>query len=475
MKKKHKKLLIVGVIFLLGILPRLYLMPIPNSDDDMFFQAWTKRIIKHGLSNIYNSQLGFNTWGMHPPLNYYLLWATGSTYQKLFANSFRQFNLESIKLMILTKIPNLICDLLIAIIIYLAVSKNNNFKLAILALCFYLFSPAMIWEGAYIGQIESLQSILMLLSIVFLGSNKIELSWITITMGILTKAQCIIFAPLILLASILKFPFKRVVRALFWSLLVASITLLPWIYYGKISDILSLYINGTIDNLPFVALGAGNIWSLWTSFLFKEFALGYTNTNSYWLIKDSQPLLDWPHLSYKQFGLLLFAIWYLIAILCLLKKRTRFNLYQTASLVCFSFFMLPTQMLERYLYPLFPLLAITLFSKKNLIIYLASSISFFINLYLVFPLAHVSPLMALANPNDQSLYQYLRAPFGTSRLLTVTISCLNLGLFLFLTFQTLDYSFNFTNKSKSRSKKAVFKNNQSALPHSPIKKQAKMF
>lgn len=437
---KKKICWIIVITLLLGILPRMYLLPIPNNDDDMMFQVWIRHILRFGLHNIYNPLTGMKLKAMHPPLNYCFLRFIGSTFLKFFSSSIDRFDLESCALMILCKIPNLLFDLLIATLIFCVILKHKYFKMAYLALCFYLFNPAMIWEAGYVGQIESIQALFMLLAVVFLDFGKIELSWIAITLGILTKFQTFILVPLILFLSIKKFPVKRILRSTLLSLLVAFIILLPWIYNGQLPNVVRIYTT-TIDTYPFISINACNIWGLWSSFLYDKFSIGFGDGSGTIFTPDNYTIPYFPFFSYKQLGIFLFSIWYIMVIYCLNKKQNRVNLYLCTSIICFAFFMLPTQIHERYLFPFFSLFAIILFRRKIFtLIYIALSISFLLNLYMSFPLANVTPHIALTNPNNPLFYNYLSFPLNISSPLTAILCFFNLGLFLLLTLYMFIYS-----------------------------------
>jgi hypothetical protein len=57
------------------------------------------------------------------------------------------------------KIPNLLCDLLIANVVFLATRRRFAFLMAMTVLCLYWFNPAMTWEGGFVGQIEAVQTL----------------------------------------------------------------------------------------------------------------------------------------------------------------------------------------------------------------------------------------------------------------------------------------------------------------------------
>jgi hypothetical protein len=57
----------------------------------------------------------------------------------------------------IVKIPNR--DVLIANVVFLATRRRFAFLMAMTVLCLYWFSLAMTWEGGFVGQIEAVQTL----------------------------------------------------------------------------------------------------------------------------------------------------------------------------------------------------------------------------------------------------------------------------------------------------------------------------
>ena len=417
-------MIVLALIFTLALAVRLYLLPLQNDDDDIFtfLIPWTERALKHGVWMIYD----LGSQDMHPPLNYYLLWMSGKLYQAFFAVSpGGALDPPSLPLMMLIKLPNLICDLLIGLIVFLAVLKRTSFGLAVTILCLYLFNPAIIWEAAFVGQFEAIQTIFILLAVVLLYVGKVEISWAALALAALTKPQGLILIPLIGFASLLMFPASRLLRAGMAALAVTFVVLLPWILSGRMSDIFELF-GGFVDSHPWITLNAANLWALVSSIWDQGFQIGSGDVSGTVLFDDGEPLQILPFLTYKQVGLALFAIAYAFALTCIIKRRDGMTLLLTAAFVFFAFFMLPTQMTERYLFPFFPLFAITLM-QGPLPLYVAASATFMLNLYLVFPLPDIAP-WNVTSIQYPPLYDFLAIADGVRRPLTVALSLANIGL-----------------------------------------------
>jgi hypothetical protein len=81
----------------------------------------------------------------------------------------------------------------------------------------------------------------------------------------------------------------------------------------------------------------------------------------------------------------------------LTKKRDYKGIFFAAAFASLAFFMLPTEMHERYMYPVLPILAMCLFTDKRLRwVFGILSVTFFVNLVAVLPFDHTEKLFDLS-------------------------------------------------------------------------------
>jgi Gpi18-like mannosyltransferase len=206
----------------------------------------------------------------------------------------------------------------------------------------YAFNPAVIFNSAIWGQFDAIYTLFLLLSLMLLIAAKPKLAAVAFTMGILTKPQSIALAPLIAFLILRKHGW----RSLLTSLLAATATIFAVIIPFEWSNPITF-----LSNIYFGAYGG---YAVTTANAFNLWALG-----GLW-----QP----------DTSLLLIAGWVMFGIL------TAFTLYVlhkrldtsgellilfSAFMLFFGFFMLPTRIHERYLFPALSVLALMLpFSKK---------------------------------------------------------------------------------------------------------------
>ena len=179
-------------------------------------------------------------------------------------------------------------------------------------------------------------------------------------------------------------------------------------------------------------LNAANIWSLAGSASQDNFAISSPSSAAMSLIPDGNPVQWLPLLTYKQLGLAMFAASYVLALLCVYRRRDWLALYLASGFIFLAFFMLPTQITERYLFPMFPLIVMTApIGTTPLTIYFVASLTFMLNLYMVYPLAKVAPWNVVSNAKDPLPYKYLSI-VGYHHEITFWLSVINLTLLLWL-------------------------------------------
>jgi 4-amino-4-deoxy-L-arabinose transferase-like glycosyltransferase len=425
-------------IVMLGTALRLWLLPLPNNDDDLFLQDWARRVHEHGVVNSYNPELG-RVAAMHPPLNYYLLGLSAAAYRACCQPAPGAFDETSVALMVLIKLPNLLCDLLIALVIVLVVRSRAGGSAATAALAFYMLNPAMIWEASFVGQIEAVQTLPILMALAFLYFDRVELSWAALALAVLTKPQGIVLAPLVLLYSILTWPPRRLLRAAGTAALVAVVILLPWLLEaGRLQEVVQVFAN-TVDTYPFLTVNGANLWGVLTALTHPGYAIGGGEGEDTLLLSDAgQP--GWlPGLTYKQIGLMLFALAYVASLWALYRRRDKETLLLAAAFGFLAFFMLPTQVTERYLFPFFPILA-TVLTRATRRLYLAASVTFMANLYLVFPLTAVAPWGVISNAKDPLAHGYFELPTPLRPDLTLAISLVNVLILAFFLAHLVGHS-----------------------------------
>lgn len=361
-----KQLGILILIIILALATRFLLSPAEGYTPDMgCWKQWSDSMIQHGFTNIYQK-----TDSNYPPLFLYTLGFVGHFYQ----NISRFFGQNDAILNSLLKTPAIIFDILTGLIIFFVLKKISNFKIACLSTIFYIFNPAIIYESSWWGQVDAINTLFIVLSLLCLiTQKKTSWSWLFLALAIFTKLQSIIFLPLVLFITWKKDKQKprQIVIGMTILVIVTIIILSLFIYTHKIGSFLKNIILGSVGAYPIFSANAFNVW--WPVQIIKG-----------QLIQDTN--LIFGPINYRHLGLAMFACAYIFALYFLNKKSDSKSIWLAASFVALAFFMLPTEMHERYMFPVFALLSLIWIQNKKLWpIYGILSITYLLNLSFVLP------------------------------------------------------------------------------------------
>jgi Gpi18-like mannosyltransferase len=320
-------------LLLFSLLVRLLLFPLPGYKADLsIFAWWFNAAAEHGI-RVFYSVVGSD----YPPFNVYLFWIFGSIAKQLSPSG---TNIVSfIKLL-----PNLF-DTATAFLIFAFVRKRLSFKIALLATALYAFNPAVIFNAAVWGQYDAIYTFFLVLSLMLVLASKPELSAVAFTIGLLTKPQSIALAPLIAFLIFRKHGWRRLLTSLLVAAATIFVVIIPFEWSNPVTFLTNIYF-GAYGGYPYYAyttVNAFNIWAfggMWQAETLTSFLMG-------WIM----------------FGALVVFAFYV------LHKRLDVSgellILFSAFMLFFGFFMLPTRIHERYLFPALSILALMIpFAKK---------------------------------------------------------------------------------------------------------------
>lgn len=376
----------VGLLILLGVVIRLALAPWFGGFgyDIKTFRDWTEHLLNDPLSQFYFVADSPD----HLPGDLWLLLGAGKVYAWLGGTSFR-----GIPFLLAVKAVPVICDVVVALLLYAIVGARQGVHAGITALTWAILNPAFIFLTGIWGQWDAVSGALFLAGtlIVFRRDGSWYWSAPLFAWAMLVKPQMALLAAVVYLIPLLDAwqvgtSIAGAIRVLWWRVLaagalgVATISLLAlpfrvglpgfstrWTLLGRIQEALNLY--------PKITLGACNIWMIYAGSLHRfsdvrRTFLGLT-----------------PH----TWGNILFAL-AMVFILWTMARQVRRAVVPviawTALATAFAFFMLPTRVHERYLFPAV-ILAILLaglvgFPRWGKLLAGAFSASYLFNLVIVY-------------------------------------------------------------------------------------------
>ena len=330
-----REITILAVLLFVAFIVRVLLFPLQGYQNDMAtFSYWFNTAAEHGIRPFYTVVLRDVGWIDYPPFNVYIFWVFGS-----LAKAVSAFGISTVNIVKLA--PNLF-DLATAGLIYVFVRKQLNFKQSLLATALYAFNPAVIFNTAVWGQFDAIYTFFLVLSLMLALKSKPKLSVAVFAIAILTKPQGIALAPLV---AYLIYR-KNGLKSLLFSVLVFAASVLvviaPFEWANPVTFLSRIYF-GAYSGYQYTSINAFNLWGL--------FGL--------WMPDGYLYIVGW-------------ALFGAFAAFTLYVLHKRFNASSellvlfSAFMLFFAFFMLPTRIHERYLFPAISMLALMFpFIKKT--------------------------------------------------------------------------------------------------------------
>ena len=355
-----------------SFLVKVLLFPLPGySIDTNDFASWFHTAATYGV-RVFYPNAGFCDY---PPFNIFIFWVFGSLAARL-----QLFGTGLLNYVI--KLPPNIFDTATAFLIFMFVRKRLNFKTSLVAASVYAFNPAVIFNTAVWGQYDSIYTSLLVLSLLLIFASKPEFSAVTFTIGLLTKPQSIALAPLIAFVIFSKFGWRRLLVSIVAAASTLFIIILPFQWSNPIIFLKNIYF-GAYQGYPYTTMNAFNIWAFggfWVS-----------DTRSFLLVNAFE-------IGWVLFGAL--AVFALYMVHRRLKVSGELLVLFAAFVLFFGFFMLPTRIHERYIFPALSVLALTIpFLKKMRPIYAVLTFTCLINqAYILYYILDANTFISNADP-----------------------------------------------------------------------------
>jgi Gpi18-like mannosyltransferase len=368
-----RELALVIALLLLAFLVRFAFFSNPGYQiDSNDFKLWFQHAADVGPRTFYSN----NYWCDYPPFNIYFFWLFGS-----LAKSLSAFG-TGLALYIV-KLPSNIIDLGTAFVIFAFTRKYVNFKQALLATALYAFNPAVVFNAAVWGQFDAIYTFFLVLSLVFVLQPRRRwtvLAVVAFMLGVLTKPQSVALAPLIAYLALrkLNWNLKGIIISLAAAVGTVFAVILPFEWSNPITFISSKYF-GAYATYPYTSINAFNIWAF----------------GGIW-VPDSKGIITPYIIGWILFAALAsFTVYFVHKSYKISPERIAFF---GALVLFFGFFMLPTRIHERYLFPAMAMSALMFpLVKKSRSLYVVLTATCFVNE------AYVLNALVAAYPNAANI------------------------------------------------------------------------
>ena len=323
-----------------------------HKTDIACFKQWAEHIAKVGTQSFYSPEY----FADYPPLYMLVLYIIGLM-EKLFKLTYNSPIFTT-----LIKFPAMLADVVLVGIIYyegkVRIGKNAATAFALLI----AFSPAIIINSTFWGQIDSLFALFLVASLICLYKEKFYLAAFLYIVCALIKPQAFIIAPVYLCAYFATKDWKMIGKSILIAIATTIITTLPFTNNFNFMWLVEKY-QKTLASYPYATVNAYNLYALF----------GY----------------NWKPLTAK-FMFLPVSFWSTAVILLTtigsiyfyIKAKDKSKLFYMGYLIITTIFTLGAKMHERYLFPALILLAFTYIYKKDkrlLFLFIAQTATHYLN------------------------------------------------------------------------------------------------
>ncbi len=356
--RTRSRVIVAVVLVAVGLAARRPLLPYPGfmHDQDQFV-VWAHVAATTGLAGVYerydhNGRL--TPLCNYPPVQVYVCRALASIYPMIAGKPLDDAAVAAIiarndtpevrAAYVLFKLPAVFADLITVVLLVLWLSRKWSLLFAGIVSALYALHPAVLHDSSVWGQIDSIPTLLLLGAFEAARRKKLNWMWAWATIAALTKPQTLIFFPVWLMLSILqcRTDGRRWLRATWPAVALVAVMLAP--LYGSLGGVREAYI-GAPNYYPFTHLNGFSAWIIKDPLL--ESGLEDNLLNEY--VRDDRPLVF--GVSPRTLGLIgVVLIWWLAIDVIRRRRGDEWSIEWGARLLPLGFFVLSTQMHERYLF-----------------------------------------------------------------------------------------------------------------------------
>jgi Gpi18-like mannosyltransferase len=344
---RQETVLLAGTL-LTAFLARILLFPTLGCAGDMgAYVSWFQTAADHGVRSFY-AAVG---WCDYPPFNVYIFWVFGS-----LAKTSSAWGIDPTYIVKLTPV---VFDLATVTLLFVFLRKYLTLKQSAVGAAIYAFNPAVIYDSAVWGQFDAIYTFLLVLSLMLAIKSKPKFAAAAFAISILTKPQGIALAPLLIYLIYRKNGLKKLLFSVGAFAATVFAVILPLEWDNPFTFLSNMYF-GEFGSYSYTSVNAFNFWGL--------FGMWRTDTGIFYV------------------GWALFGVFTALALYMLNKKSAvlrnwDFLAIYVAFMLFFAFFMWPTRIHERYLFPAVAMLALMFpLMKKTRVLYVGLTATFFVNL-----------------------------------------------------------------------------------------------
>ncbi len=248
------------------------------------------------------------------------------------------------------KLPSVLANLGIVTMIFFWSRRFCAWQCAALIAALYALTPPIWINAAWWGQVDALLMLPMIGAVVGLDRFGGRRSWMLWASALLIKPQAIILAPLLYIATLRRYGSRGLVEGGALAMGLIVIAYAPLALAGQGPGAFQAAV-GSVGRFPQVTNRAYNLW---------------------YIVSQGAQMSDVAHwlgpFTYRTVGLILVAGAALVVGIALLRRVDGPVRVEGAAALALAFFVLPTQIHERYAFLALPFLAMGIASSRALLV-----------------------------------------------------------------------------------------------------------
>jgi Gpi18-like mannosyltransferase len=328
-----------------------------HRSDLQILTDWTHQLVANGPGGFYRPGAGY--FADYPPLYLYVLWLTGLI-GRAWSGAFGGPDVTPFML----KLPFMLADLGLAAVALLISRRLWGDRAGVIAAAVCLFNPALIFLSAVWAQNDSIAALLLLSAIGLLIAGRTEWATVVAVLVMLFKFQYGFAIPIVLIVGLrrhllglgdgdgIRHPVDlvRVGRSLLVGVVTLLVAIRPFgLYVFSPDDRAHSLTHRFLEASNAFPGVTQNAFNLWMNPLFDVIRIGRTGLTEGHIVDDTAVLLG--SVTWQTVGNVLFVSAVLMALAVLLRRSDGIAILAVALTIAVAFFVLPTRIHERYLYP----------------------------------------------------------------------------------------------------------------------------
>ncbi len=307
----------------------------------------------------------------------------------------------------LDKVLPVVCELILIVVAYAWLRDRPVLRWLIPGIL--AVYPGLIATSAWWGQYESTFTLFLVLALLALNRDRPVLAWVCFAVAILFKQPAAVLAPLLLVLNFRRYGWRSTLIGVGVCTAICAVILAPFIAGSGFAGALSPYLKAA-DIFPYMMNNAFNGW----------YILAFLNHGGMPIVfdkhyADALPIIG--GFTYKYAGIIMYVSYILIISAIMWRHAAKRYEFVWATALFLGFFILPTQVHERYIYPAAVLALFSVAQERRM---------WWVAIAMIWTFSY--NVLGIAIP-----YKWPKISSGTE-ILSLPTALLNVAMFVWLTY-----------------------------------------